>query len=76
MAQVTIYLDNETEEKMRAYTKSKAISQSQWIASLIREKLRTDCPEEVIDLAGAWNDFPLADDIRAGMGKDNKREEI
>ena len=76
MAQVTIYLDKETEEKMLAYTKSKAISQSQWIASLIRERLRTEWPEEVIALAGAWKDFPLVEDIRAGMGEDVKREEI
>jgi hypothetical protein len=76
MAQVTIYLDKETEEKMRAYTKSKAISQSQWIASLIRERLRTEWPDDVLALAGAWKDFPLAEDIRAGMGQDTKREGI
>ena len=76
MVQVTIYLDKETEEKMRAYTKSKAISQSQWIASLIRERLRTEWPEQVIALAGAWKDFPLAEDIRAGVEKDAEREQI
>ena len=76
MAQVTIYLDKETEEKMREYTKSKDISQSQWIASLIREKLRTEWPDEVIALAGAWKDLPLVEDIRANMGQDAKREKI
>jgi hypothetical protein len=76
MAQVTIYLDKETEEKMRMYTKSKAISQSQWIANLIRERLRTEWPEEVIALAGSWRDFPPVEEIRAGMGKDAKREQI
>ena len=76
MTQVTIYLDKETEEKMRAYTKSKAISQSKWIASLIREKLRTEWPEEVIALAGAWKDFPLVEDIRETMGQDVEREKI
>ena len=76
MAQVTIYLDQETKEKMQAYTKSKAISQSQWIASLIRERLRTEWPDEVIALAGAWKDSPLAEDIRAEMGQDAEREKI
>ena len=76
MAQITIYLDKETEEKMRTYTKSKAISQSQWIASLIREKLRTEWPEGVISLAGAWQDFPSVEEIRKGTGKDAEREEI
>jgi hypothetical protein len=76
MAQVTIYLDKETEEKMRMHTKSKAISQSQWIANLIRERLRTEWPEEVIALAGSWRDFPLVEELRTEMGKDAKREQI
>jgi hypothetical protein len=41
MAQITIYLDKETEGKVRAYVKGKNISQSQWVASIIREKLKT-----------------------------------
>ena len=76
MAQVTIYLDKETDEKMRAYTKSKQISQSQWIAGLIREKLRTEWPSDVVALSGAWKDFPSLEEIRQDMGQDVRRETI
>ena len=76
MAQVTIYLDKDTEERLRKYTRSKDISQSQWIAGLIREKLQSEWPQEVIDLAGAWKDFPLQEEIRAGMGQDLDREQL
>ena len=76
MAQVTIYLDKDTEEKMKEYTKSKDISQSQWIAGLIREKLLTEWPEEVIALAGAWKDFPSQEELRAETGPDLEREQL
>ena len=76
MAQVTIYLENELEEKMREFVKSKQISQSKWIASLIREKLQTEWPESIVSLAGAWQDLPLAEELRAEMGQDIAREEL
>lgn len=76
MAQVTIYLDKDTEEKMRIYTKSKNISQSKWIAGLIREKLLTEWPDEVVALAGAWKDFPSQEELRAEIGQDLEREQL
>lgn len=76
MSQVTIYLDKETEEKMRLFTQSLQISQSKWIASLIKEKLQSEWPESVVNLAGAWADFPSAEEIRSELGKDVPREEL
>ena len=76
MAQITIYLDKETEEKMRAYVKAKNISQSQWVASLIREKLQSEWPDHVAALAGAWKDFPSLEEIRAGISPDIARESL
>ena len=76
MSQVTIYLDKETEEKMRAYAKAKNISQSQWIAGLIREKLQSEWPEFVASLAGSWKDFPSLKEIRAGYETDSAREDV
>jgi len=37
VAQVTLYLDPETEARMRAAAKSAGMSQSRWVADLIRE---------------------------------------
>ncbi len=76
MAQVTIYLDKDTEEKMRKYTKLKDISQSQWIANLIREKLLDVWPDEVVALAGAWEDFPSQEALRAEIEPDLERETL
>ncbi len=71
MGQVTIYLDPETEKKMRAVVKSTRLSQSKWIANLIEEKIRNDWPQSVIKLAGAWKDFPTVEEIRQTQGTES-----
>jgi hypothetical protein len=76
MGQVTIYLDDNTEKKMRNMVEKSGISKSKWIAQLIREKTATTWPENVVRLAGAWKDLPTADEIRQNMGKDKTRESI
>lgn len=60
MGQVTIYLDNETESKLKKAAKSSHLSVSKWIALLVKEKIKTEWPQDVIELAGAWKnkDFP------------------
>jgi hypothetical protein len=76
MGQVTIYLDSNTEKKMNNIVKKSGISKSKWIADLIKEKTTRSWPEHIYDLAGAWKDFPNVEEIRAGMGKDAKREPL
>lgn len=74
MGQVTIYLEDELAGKMRENAKVEGVSQSQWIARLIEEKLATTWPEPVRRLAGAWSDFPEAEALRQGQGEDVLRE--
>jgi hypothetical protein len=76
MGQVTIYIDAETEKKMMESVKAAKISKSRWITEVIREKVATEWPESVINLAGAWENFPTIEEIRSGMGKDTEREEL
>jgi hypothetical protein len=76
MSQLTLYLDAETEEKLKAAAKAAGVSQSRWVADLIREKTATRWPESVARLAGAWTDFPTAEEIRAGLGEDLPREAL
>ena len=76
MAQVTIYLDPETEKKLNNMVKKSGISKSKWITGLIKEKTLTSWPESVTKLAGAWKDLPTVEETRAGMGKDAKRETL
>ena len=50
------------------------ISKSKWVANIIREKIADEWPDSVKNLAGAWTDFPGAEEIREGLGDDIKRE--
>jgi len=76
MGQVTIYLEEDIEQKMVAAAKSSQLSQSNWIAKLIQEKVANEWPQSIIELVGAWKDFPDIDDIRFDQGKDTKREKL
>lgn len=76
MGQVTIYLDDEIETRMRAAAKSSHLSKSKWVARLIKEKTAEQWPESVTELAGAWPDLPLAEEIRTSLGVDVAREEF
>jgi hypothetical protein len=76
MGQVTIYLDSETEKKMNNAIKKTGISKSKWISDLIKQKMTSTWPENIIKLAGAWTDLPTAEDIRKNMAEDADRESI
>ena len=74
MTQITIYIDQETAERMRAFVEARRISQSKWIAELIRERLHNEWPDSIVELAGAWADFPTAEELRQELGQDIPRE--
>ncbi len=74
MGQVTIYLDPETERKMQGMVKQSGLSKSKWIANLIRENTADVWPKTIKQLAGAWKDLPIADEIRKDLGQDLERE--
>ncbi len=76
MGQVTIYLEEDIEQKMVDAAKSSHLSKSKWIASLIQEKVANEWPQSVVELAGAWEDFPSIDDIRSNQEKDTRRETL
>ena len=76
MGQVTIYLEDEIESKMRATAKAMKLSKSKWIAGVIKEKLVDEWPVSVKELAGAWSDFPSLEEIRNNPQADSLREEL
>ena len=77
MGQVTIYLDNETEIKLKKAAKSSHLSVSKWVAKIIKEKMTTEWPQDVVKLAGSWkNDFPTIEEIRSSVGHDSPRKEL
>ncbi|HHJ18223.1 MAG TPA: CopG family transcriptional regulator [Gammaproteobacteria bacterium] len=76
MSQVTIYLEEKIEQKMQLAAQAANLSKSKWIAKLIQEKVANEWPQSVVDLAGAWEDFPSIDNLRANNGTDVERESI
>jgi hypothetical protein len=73
MAQVTLYLDDETKERMRKAARDAGMSQSRWLAELVRRGTANEWPAEVRELAGSWPDFPDAEELRRGLGRDTRR---
>ena len=59
---------------MKAAAKSAGVSQSRWVAGVIRQKTAEQWPKSVVELAGAWPDMPSLDEIRRGEGEDVPRE--
>jgi len=76
MAQITIYLPDEIEHKARKAAKTKGASVSRWIAEQIVNSLEDSWPKSVLGAAGAFRNFPSAEEIRKGHGKDATRESI
>jgi hypothetical protein len=76
MAQVTIYLDPETAAKAKAAAKEAGLSQSRWIAELIRQHATFQWPRAVRRLAGSWPEFPDSAEIRSGLGLDVPRQPV
>jgi hypothetical protein len=73
LAQVTIYLDDAAERRVKAAARKSGVSVSRWVAELVGNRTRTDWPAEARELAGAWPDFPDLHELRRVTGKDQRR---
>jgi hypothetical protein len=67
MAQITLYIDENTQARLREAAASRKVSQSRFVAELIRKATAPQWPPEVLALAGAVPHFPLAEELRAGL---------
>jgi hypothetical protein len=61
MAQVTLYLDDETDLVLSQAANRCGMSKSRWVGQLIRRHVKDGWPEECLNLVGAFPDFPLRD---------------
>ncbi|HRH92148.1 MAG TPA: hypothetical protein PLW01_09550 [Agitococcus sp.] len=59
MSQITLYLDDEAEQLLRQSAQAAGLSNSKWIAELIKKHARQEWPKELKNLAGSFADFPL-----------------
>ncbi len=76
MGQVTIYLDDETEQRLKSAAAAAKMPVSRWIAKLVKDKTRTQWPDSVRELPGAWSDFPEAEALRRNPAVDVPREPL
>jgi hypothetical protein len=74
MAQVTLYLDRETASRTKKAAKAAGLSQSRWVAELVRQKTLGEWPRSVERLSGAWADAPTAQRLRRSKAKDAPRQ--
>ncbi len=76
MAQITIYLPDAVEKKVRKAAKARGKSVSRWIAERVVEQVEGAWSKEVLAAAGAFPDFPDLTEIRKGYGRDARREKL
>lgn len=76
MPQVTIYLEEELMTNVKTATKIDGVSQSKWIADVIRARFRLEWPGNIKVLGGCWKEFPTLEEIRAQQAEDLPREKF
>lgn len=76
MGQVTIYIEDEVEKKMLLAVQSSGLSKSKWVSKVIKDKVASEWPNSVKEMAGSWSTFPSNDELSAEHGVDIKREDF
>ena len=76
MGQITIYLDNDHEHRLRTAAHDAGIPVSRWVAMLIETHTLTRWPAEVRESAGSWPNAPDAAEMRNHQGIDTPREPL
>ena len=76
MAQITIYLPDQIESKVRKAAEARRTSVSRWIADQVLRKWEDTWPDAVLSAAGALPDFPSLEEIRKGYGQDSPRKSM
>ncbi len=75
MAQVTIYMDNKIEAKVKKLAKGMNVSISKYISTILEQKTANSWDSDMKNLSGAWSDFSSIDVIRSKESiEDSKRE--
>ena len=62
MSQITLYLDEATQVLVGQAAQANGVSKSRWVSDIIRKYAAHEWPQDCLDLAGRFNDFPLRND--------------
>ncbi len=71
MAQITLYLDDATQALVDRAAEANGISKSRWVAEIIRKYAGHEWPQECLNLAGKFSDFPLREELAANTTAPN-----
>ena len=72
MGQITIYLDDDSERRVRMAARSAGVPVSRWVAEAIGNYATTTWPQSIRELPGSWNDVKRP----SQTGKDIEREAL
>jgi hypothetical protein len=59
MSQITLYLDDATQALVDQAAQANGVSKSRWVADIIRKYASHEWPQDCLNLAGRFADFPL-----------------
>lgn len=76
MAQITIYINNDLESKVKEIANSLDTSISKYISTVIEKNINNNWNPKIKNLAGSWSDFPTIEEIRSNNTLDAQREEF
>jgi len=77
MAQVTIYMNDKIEQKVKKLAKSMNLSISKYISSVLEQKTADSWDSDIKNLGGAWNQFSSIEEIRSNESvEDTSRESL
>jgi predicted transcriptional regulator len=65
MSQITLYLDDATQALVDQAAQANGVSKSRWVSDIIRKYAAHEWPQDCLDLAGRFADFPLREDSPA-----------
>lgn len=56
MAQLAIYVDDQTVRAIKKHSKQAGLSRSEWVSSLIHKEVSQEIPEKFFQILGTWED--------------------
>lgn len=59
MAKITLYIDDDIKALIEQRAKASGLSKSRWVAEFITKYASQEWPQDCLELAGRFADFPL-----------------
>lgn len=75
MAQLAIYVDDETAREVKKAARKAGMSRSEWVSNLVQKELRGQISEEFFRILGTWEDDRAAEEILKEIRADSAQRE-